>query len=138
VCARELADFARRLHEWAQLLKLANGFLRDRVLEFRQPLAVAIAEAGQRLAARGLPAFDDPKAKEYEVRHKSVAAVIGLNQVIPPSLLTKHPSLTPPGAETARLESHDRSVMVLTVLPDGRLASGSVSRLFRDARDHGF
>jgi WD40 repeat protein len=76
---RELADLARRLHEWAQLLKLANGFLRDRVLKFRQPLTTAIAEAVQRLAARGLPAFDDPKAKDYQGRHKSVAALIGLN-----------------------------------------------------------
>jgi hypothetical protein len=68
-----------RLHEWAQLLKLANGFLRDRVLKYRQPLSSTIAEAGQRLTARGLPAFDDPKAKDYEGRHKSVAALIGLN-----------------------------------------------------------
>jgi hypothetical protein len=78
-CAVGLADLARRLHEWAQLLKLANGFLRDRVLKYRQPLAGAIAEAGQRLTARGLPAFDDPKAKDYEGRHKSVAAAIRLN-----------------------------------------------------------
>ena len=78
-CARELAGLATRLHEWAQLLKLASGFLRDRVLKFRQPLAGAVAEAGQRLTARGLPAFDDPKAKDYEGRHKSVAAAIGLN-----------------------------------------------------------
>jgi WD40 repeat protein len=77
--ARELADLARRLHEWAQLLKLANGFLRDRGVKFRQPLAGAIAEAGQRLTDRGLPAFDDPKAKDYGGRHRSVAAVIGLN-----------------------------------------------------------
>ncbi|MFZ1104161.1 MAG: hypothetical protein WAN86_15180 [Hyphomicrobiaceae bacterium] len=78
-CARELAGLARRLHEWAQLLKLANGFLRDRVLKFRQSLAAAIAEAGQRLTARGLPAFDAPHATDYEARHKSVAAAIGLN-----------------------------------------------------------
>jgi WD40 repeat protein len=78
-CAHGLADLARRLHEWAQLLKLANGFLRDRVLKYRQPLAGAIAEADQRLTARGLPAFDDPQAKGHEGRHKSVAAAIGLN-----------------------------------------------------------
>jgi hypothetical protein len=78
-CAHELAGLARRLHEWAQLLRLANGFLRDRVLKFRQPLAIAITDAGQRLTARGLPAFDDPKAKDYEGRHKSVAAAIGLH-----------------------------------------------------------
>jgi WD40 repeat protein len=79
VCGRELANLAIRLHEWAQLLKLANGFLRDRAVKFRQPLAAAIVEAGRRLAARGLPAFDDPKAENYEMRHKSVAAAIGLN-----------------------------------------------------------
>jgi WD40 repeat protein len=76
---RQLADLAKKLHEWAQLLKLANGFLRDRSVKFRQPLGSAVAEAGKRLAARGLPAFDDPKAKDYEGRHESVAAVIGLN-----------------------------------------------------------
>jgi hypothetical protein len=91
-CADELAALAKRLHEWAQLLKLANGFLRDRVLKYRQPLAGAITEADRRLTALGLPAFDvldrrasaaeaaaNRKAKDYEERHKSVAAVIGLN-----------------------------------------------------------
>jgi WD40 repeat protein len=78
-CARDLAGLATRLREWAQLLKLANGFLRERVLKFHQPLARAIAEAGQRLTARGLPAFDDPKARDYEGRHRSVAAAIGVN-----------------------------------------------------------
>jgi hypothetical protein len=78
-CARELASLAKRLHEWTQLLKLANGFLRDRVLKFRQPLAGTTAEASQRLMARGLPAFDDPKARDYEGRHRSVAAAIGVN-----------------------------------------------------------
>ena len=34
-------------------------------------------------------------------------------------------SLTPPGAETARLEGHSGAVSALCVLPDGRLASGS-------------
>ncbi|MBC8013192.1 MAG: TIR domain-containing protein [Methyloceanibacter sp.] len=77
--AAELDALARKLHDWAQLLKLANGFLRDRVVKFRQPLGAAIAEAEKRLAARGMPAFDDPKAREYEGRHKSVAAAIGLN-----------------------------------------------------------
>ena len=35
------------------------------------------------------------------------------------------PSLTPPGAELARLEGHGALVGALAVLPDGRLASGS-------------
>ena len=77
--ARELAELAQSLHDWAQLLKLANGFLRDRVIKYKQPLARAIQEAGQRLAAKGLPAFDDPRAKDYDGRHKSVAAAIGIN-----------------------------------------------------------
>ena len=77
--AAQLTDLAQRLHDWPQLLKLANGFLRDRVVKYRQPIAGAIDEAGKRLAAKGLPAFDDPKAKGHEGRHKSVAAAIGLN-----------------------------------------------------------
>lgn len=74
-----LGDLAQKLHDWAQLLKLANGFLRDRVTKYKLPLARAVEEAGQRLAAKGLPAFDDPKAKDYDGRHKSVAAAIGIN-----------------------------------------------------------
>ncbi len=77
--AAELGDLAQRLYDWAQLLKLANGFLRDRVGKFNQPLGRAIDEAKARLAAKGLPAFDDPKAKGHEGRHKSVAAAIGIN-----------------------------------------------------------
>jgi WD40 repeat protein len=76
---RELGELSTKLHDWAQLLKLANGFLRDRVVKYRQPLSGAILEARKRLVAKGLPAFDDPKAKDYEGRHKSVAAAIGLN-----------------------------------------------------------
>jgi hypothetical protein len=43
--------------------------------------------------------------------------------VILPAILTEHPtSLTPPGAEIARLEG--QGVNALAMLPDGRLASG--------------
>ena len=45
--------------------------------------------------------------------------------VVPPVILTQSRSLTPPGAESARLEGHSDSVHALCVLPDGRLASGS-------------
>ncbi|MDG4560682.1 MAG: NB-ARC domain-containing protein [Candidatus Competibacter sp.] len=76
---QELTNLAQQLHDWAQLLKLANGFLRDRVGRFKLPLHRAIAEAGQRLAAKGLPAFDDAKVMTYEGRHRSVAAAIGIN-----------------------------------------------------------
>ena len=39
--------------------------------------------------------------------------------------------MTPPGAETARLEGHSDSVAALCVLPDGRLASGSDDNTIR-------
>src|SRR5262249_31050874 len=42
--------------------------------------------------------------------------------LILPALLTRRPSLTPPGAETARLEGHAGWVQALAALPDGRLA----------------
>ena len=45
--ARELGALAARLGEWAQLLKLVNGFLRDRVAR-RQSLAEAILDADKR------------------------------------------------------------------------------------------
>src|SRR5271166_4286115 len=47
------------------------------------------------------------------------------SQISPPAILTQRLSLTPPGAETARLEGHSRLVDALCMLPDGRLASGS-------------
>jgi WD domain, G-beta repeat/APAF-1 helical domain len=45
--------------------------------------------------------------------------------LLSPSILEQRASLTPPGAETARLEGHTYGVNALCVLPDGRLASGS-------------
>ena len=47
---RALQALAARLGEWAQLLKLVNGFLRERVLKARQPLDQAIGSP-----ARALP-----------------------------------------------------------------------------------
>src|SRR5271166_5473500 len=47
------------------------------------------------------------------------------SQISPPAILTQRLSLTPPGAETARLEGHSNWVAALCMLPDGRLASGS-------------
>ena len=49
----------------------------------------------------------------------------------PPALLMRLPSLTPPGAETARLEGHTGDVRAIVVLPDGRLASGSADNSIR-------
>jgi hypothetical protein len=52
-------------------------------------------------------------------------------QIAPPAILTQNSSLTPPGAETARLEGHSDPVTALCVLPDGRLASGSRDNTIR-------
>jgi WD40 repeat protein len=48
-----------------------------------------------------------------------------------PALITKCPTLTPPGAEIFRLEGHTGEVNALAVLPDGRLASGSNDKTIR-------
>jgi WD40 repeat protein len=48
-----------------------------------------------------------------------------------PAILEQHASLTPPGAETARLEEHSGLVIAVCVLPDGRLASGSYDGTIR-------
>jgi WD40 repeat protein len=47
------------------------------------------------------------------------------NALRPPAIFEQFPTLTPPGAEAARLEGHSDWVSALCVLPDGRLASGS-------------
>jgi hypothetical protein len=54
----DLGKLAARLGEWAQLLKIVNGFLRDHVVKNREPLPKAISGANQRLDAKGLVAFD--------------------------------------------------------------------------------
>jgi len=41
-----------------------------------------------------------------------------------PAILTQHPSLTPPGAETDRVEGLKGTPTAMCVLPDGRLATG--------------
>ena len=48
-----------------------------------------------------------------------------------PAMLTRLPSLTPPGIETARLEGHTGEVRAIVALPDGRLASGSADNTIR-------
>lgn len=48
-----------------------------------------------------------------------------------PVLLPQFPSLTPPGAETARLEGHTGEVRTIVGLPDGQLASGSADNTIR-------
>jgi hypothetical protein len=46
-------------------------------------------------------------------------------ELLPPAIVTRHPSLTPPGAESARLDVQSGWLRPLCVLPDGRLATGS-------------
>ena len=74
--APKLAELAARLGEWAQLLKLANGFLRDRVIEGGEQLSIAIADANLRLNEEGLTSFD---ATDENDRTKAVARTINLS-----------------------------------------------------------
>jgi hypothetical protein len=71
-----LLNLAARLGEWPLLLTLVNGFLRDRVIGGRRPLAQAIADVGRRLEARGLTAFD---AKNDAARHRAVDNTLGVS-----------------------------------------------------------
>jgi hypothetical protein len=64
------------LGEWPLLLKLVNGFLRDRVIKLRQSLPSAIAAANQRLDEKGFKAFD---ARNETERTKAVALTIGVS-----------------------------------------------------------
>jgi hypothetical protein len=48
-----------------------------------------------------------------------------------PAIVTERSSLSPPGAETARLEGHLLRVIGVCALPNGRFASASVDRMIR-------
>jgi NB-ARC domain/WD domain, G-beta repeat/APAF-1 helical domain len=72
----EIGKLAARLGEWALLLKLVNGFLRERVVKSRQSLAHAIAVVNRRLDEKGLIAFDARKEGE---RTSAVARTIGVS-----------------------------------------------------------
>jgi WD40 repeat protein len=71
-----LAKLAAQLGEWAQLLKLVNGFLRDRVIRGKESLATAIGGANRRLDAKGLVAFDASNATD---RAEAIARTIGVS-----------------------------------------------------------
>jgi hypothetical protein len=71
-----LAKLAARLGEWAQLLKIANGFLRDRVMKANESLPTAITGANKRLDAKGLGVFDP---RDESDRTKAVARTIGVS-----------------------------------------------------------
>jgi WD40 repeat protein len=86
-------------------LRLISGIC---VRDSRQ-LAVQLADRLARTETTGLPEF-----------------VAKARALIPtPAIVPLRPSLTPPSAETARLEGHTNDVEALCLLPDGRLASGS-------------
>jgi WD40 repeat protein len=72
----ELKALAGRLGEWAQLLRLVNGFLRERVVESSESLSQAIIDANIRLSEEGLDAFN---ADEEGDRTKAVARTINLS-----------------------------------------------------------
>ena len=77
--SRERANLARlaaRLGEWAQLLKIVNGSLRDLVVRAHEPLSVAIAGLNKRLDARGLVDAFDPR--DETDRDKAVARIISV------------------------------------------------------------
>jgi APAF-1 helical domain len=67
-----LAGLAARLGEWPLLLKIVNGFLRNRVTA-NEPLPVAVAGANKRLDAKGLTVFDPRDETE---RNKAAALTI--------------------------------------------------------------
>jgi WD40 repeat protein len=73
---RLLATLGERLGEWAQLLKLVNGFLRNRVNNSHEPLAHAIAGVNKRLNIKGLIAFD---SKNEAARTNAIAKTIGVS-----------------------------------------------------------
>jgi hypothetical protein len=73
--AAELAALADRLGEWPLLIKLVNGFLRQRIRK-GETLKGAIISASERLDAKGLMAFDPKDAAE---RNAAVASCLGVS-----------------------------------------------------------
>ena len=71
-----LSALAQRLGEWAQLLKLVNGFLRDRAIKNHEPLPQAIAGVNKRLDLKGFTAFD---ARNQAGRANAIAKTIGVS-----------------------------------------------------------
>lgn len=68
----DLARLSAQLGEWAQLLKLANGFLRNRVSR-GEALSASIVNVNRRLNEKGLTAFD---ARSEGDRTSAVARTI--------------------------------------------------------------
>lgn len=73
---KDLNKLARRVGDWPQLLKLVNGFLRERVVDSNGSLSEAISDANARLDSGGLIAFD---AENEEDRTKVVSITMNLS-----------------------------------------------------------
>jgi WD40 repeat protein len=67
-----LAALADRLGNWAQMLGIANGWLRERVAQ-GEALGGAIARFERRLATRGLTGFDP---KDEQQRNRAIRACV--------------------------------------------------------------
>lgn len=74
--AQQINDLCKRLGNWAQLLKMVNGVLRDRVLGGNQPLKEALADVNDLLDEEGLTAFD---AENETDRTRVVALTVSLS-----------------------------------------------------------
>src|SRR6266571_1708259 len=71
-----LQKLAARLGEWALLLKLANGVLRERVGKYHQSLPDALVYINKALDRRGLTFFD---AKDTQDRSQAVAKTLAVS-----------------------------------------------------------
>ena len=81
----ELKSLVTRLGEWALLLKLVNGFMRENT-SAGQSVGDAIAEANLYLDEEGLTAFDNNDAEE---RTKAVAQTIAVSLRLLPEIYKK-------------------------------------------------
>jgi hypothetical protein len=111
---RELMALTGRLGEWPLLLKLVNGFLRDRVVKLRQALPAAIAAAKKRLDEKGFAAFD---ARNETERTKAVALTIGVS------------------LEVLETSGRDRFSELGIFAEDAQVPIGIVEHLWRDHLD---
>ena len=74
--AAEFRALAARLGEWPLMLKLVNGFLRQRAKQYHEPLVASLLGVNRRLDAKGLTAFDPRDEAE---RTRAVAQTIGIS-----------------------------------------------------------
>lgn len=73
---QSLRSLIQRLGEWPLLLKLVNAALRERVLEYHQPLSEAVVYVNNTLKKRGLTAFD---VNNVQMRDQAVKATLSVS-----------------------------------------------------------